>query len=103
MAAEPCVHLVDSLLAAIVREDGESLVLHVGERPVVQGDDRRLGDRDGGDEEHPERKDIERSSVHYRCSPCRGVGLWVRDIGLGAILKHRGLRLLHCLSLGVWG
>ena len=27
--------LVDSLLAAIVREDGESLVLHVGERPVV--------------------------------------------------------------------
>ena len=29
------MHLVDSLLAAIVREDGESLVLHVGERPVV--------------------------------------------------------------------
>jgi twitching motility protein PilT len=29
------VHLVNSLLAAIVREDGESLVLHVGERPVV--------------------------------------------------------------------
>jgi twitching motility protein PilT len=29
------VHLVDSLLAAIVREDGESLVLHVGERPIV--------------------------------------------------------------------
>ena len=27
--------LVDSLLAAIVREDGESLVLHVGERPIV--------------------------------------------------------------------
>lgn len=27
--------LVDSLLSAIVREDGESLVLHVGERPVV--------------------------------------------------------------------
>ena len=35
MAPEPSVHLVDSLLAAIVREDGESLVLHVGERPVV--------------------------------------------------------------------
>jgi twitching motility protein PilT len=35
MALEPSVHLVDSLLAAIVREDGESLVLHVGERPVV--------------------------------------------------------------------
>jgi twitching motility protein PilT len=29
------LHLVDSLLAAIVREDGESLVLHVGERPAV--------------------------------------------------------------------
>jgi twitching motility protein PilT len=29
------VPLVDSLLAAIVREDGESLVLHVGERPIV--------------------------------------------------------------------
>lgn len=29
------MHLVDSLLASIVREDGESLVLHVGERPVV--------------------------------------------------------------------
>ena len=29
------MHFVDSLLAAIVREDGESLVLHVGERPVV--------------------------------------------------------------------
>jgi twitching motility protein PilT len=29
------VHLVESLLAAIIREDGESLVLHVGERPVV--------------------------------------------------------------------
>ena len=29
------MHLVDSLLATIVREDGESLVLHVGERPVV--------------------------------------------------------------------
>ena len=29
------MHLVDSLLAAIVREDGESLVLHVGERPIV--------------------------------------------------------------------
>ncbi len=29
------MHLVDSLLAAIIREDGESLVLHVGERPVV--------------------------------------------------------------------
>ncbi len=29
------MYLVDSLLAAIVREDGESLVLHVGERPVV--------------------------------------------------------------------
>lgn len=27
--------LVDSLLAAIVRDDGESLVLHVGERPAV--------------------------------------------------------------------
>ena len=27
--------LVDSFLAAIVRDDGESLVLHVGERPVV--------------------------------------------------------------------
>ena len=26
---------LDSLLAAIVREDGESLVLHVGERPIV--------------------------------------------------------------------
>jgi len=35
MALEPSVHLVDSLLAAIVREDGESLVLHVGERPAV--------------------------------------------------------------------
>src|SRR5882724_10866187 len=34
-SAEPCVHLVDSLLATIVREDGESLVLHVGERPIV--------------------------------------------------------------------
>ena len=33
--AESCVHLVESLLAAIIREDGESLVLHVGERPVV--------------------------------------------------------------------
>src|SRR5690606_38597796 len=30
-----CVQLVESFLAAIVREDGESLVLHVGERPVV--------------------------------------------------------------------
>ena len=29
------MHLVESLLAAIIREDGESLVLHVGERPVV--------------------------------------------------------------------
>jgi twitching motility protein PilT len=29
------VPLVDSFLAAIVRDDGESLVLHVGERPVV--------------------------------------------------------------------
>jgi len=29
------VYLVESLLAAIIREDGESLVLHVGERPVV--------------------------------------------------------------------
>ena len=29
------MQLVDSLLAAIVREDGESLVLHVGERPIV--------------------------------------------------------------------
>lgn len=29
------MQLVDSFLAAIVREDGESLVLHVGERPVV--------------------------------------------------------------------
>jgi twitching motility protein PilT len=29
------VPLVDSLLAAIVRDDGESLVLHVGERPAV--------------------------------------------------------------------
>jgi twitching motility protein PilT len=29
------VSLVDSLLAAIIREDGESLVLHVGERPIV--------------------------------------------------------------------
>ncbi len=29
------MHLVESFLAAIVREDGESLVLHVGERPVV--------------------------------------------------------------------
>ena len=29
------MHLVDSLLSAIVREDGESLVLHVGERPIV--------------------------------------------------------------------
>ena len=35
MALEPSVHLVDSLLAAIIREDGESLVLHVGERPGV--------------------------------------------------------------------
>jgi twitching motility protein PilT len=33
--AESRVHLVESLLAAIIREDGESLVLHVGERPVV--------------------------------------------------------------------
>jgi twitching motility protein PilT len=29
------VHLVESFVAAILREDGESLVLHVGERPVV--------------------------------------------------------------------
>ncbi len=29
------MQLVDSFLAAIVREDGESLVLHVGERPIV--------------------------------------------------------------------
>ena len=29
------MHLVESFLAAIIREDGESLVLHVGERPVV--------------------------------------------------------------------
>lgn len=29
------MQLVESFLAAIVREDGESLVLHVGERPVV--------------------------------------------------------------------
>lgn len=29
------MHLVDSFLAAIIREDGESLVLHVGERPIV--------------------------------------------------------------------
>ena len=29
------MHLVESLVGAVIREDGESLVLHVGERPVV--------------------------------------------------------------------
>src|SRR4029077_20909455 len=32
---EPRVALVDSLLTAIVRADGDALVLHAGERPYV--------------------------------------------------------------------
>jgi len=32
---ERCVQLVESLVAAIVREDGDALVMHVGEKPTV--------------------------------------------------------------------
>jgi twitching motility protein PilT len=32
---EECVELVESLVAAVVREDGDALVMHVGEKPTV--------------------------------------------------------------------